>query len=447
MNSPYYQGLMPANWGPPPGYLQALMQRNENNNRALEQIGRFTGAMGSGIGGAMLANRNQKQYLADLAGGAEPTASPYGQEVTPGGAGVRGFLSNFNAGFNGGGGEPSMSRSMNRAMGAAGGGNQNYEQQATQAKALRTAVLAFAPKDAEGNLTAEGKAIVAKANASGLPDLVGMVENHVMERKQRAEDAKLSADQQRQQLLAAQLGDFQRKQQQSEAFRQALGAQQSLAGNRQFNQQAGQPFMDLLKNGQETAPAQADVPGLAFRYLDPESAGRVSENFARAMELTGRTQDPLRAQAYATDRMNAETNAKLAELRKRELENPTAKPQSPGRVTVKADDGSTFTGTPEQAAAFQKANPTAKAMRAQGDRVALEEELAQHQAAMKSGDNYYGFLGAQSRSKQIVAIKRKLAELGTSPAATAAAPYPEGTRLTGPGGKPFIVKNGQPVPE
>lgn len=36
---------------------------------------------------------------------------------------------------------------------------------------------------------------------------------------------------------------------------------------------------------------------------------------------------------------------------------------------------------------------------------------------------------------------------GTRPTANSAAPYPEGTRLKGPGGKTYVVKDGKPVPE
>lgn len=206
---------MPANWGPPPGYMQALMQRNENNNAALAQIGRFTGAVGAGIGGALQAGRNPEPGVSRFDAG----------------------LMNFNAGMAGSG--QRMSGSMTRAMGAGGGdGPMNYKQYSEQAKALRSLVDAFAPKDAEGKLTPEGEAIKAKATISSLGELQSMVEGHVLQRKQKMEDAQLAADQQRQQLLAAQLGQM--KQQQG--YEAALGEATQRA--------VGMTYRDAIAQGQ-----------------------------------------------------------------------------------------------------------------------------------------------------------------------------------------------------
>lgn len=92
-------------------------------------------------------------------------------------------------------------------------------------------------------------------------------------------------------------------------------------------------------------------------------------------------------------------------------------------------------------AAEQAANPPAAEMKKRGDRAALEEELRQHETALKAGnDDRYGFGNAYSRQNRVVELKRKLAELGASPAPAASSPS-RGQAIR------YKLVNGQLVPE
>jgi len=92
---------------------------------------------------------------------------------------------------------------------------------------------------------------------------------------------------------------------------------------------------------------------------------------------------------------------------------PGATPGSSTRVPM----------TAEQYTAYQAANPPPAELKKRGDRAALEEELRQHETALKTGnDDRYGFGNAYSRQNRVVELKRKLAELGAGPAPAASSP-------------------------
>jgi hypothetical protein len=92
---------------------------------------------------------------------------------------------------------------------------------------------------------------------------------------------------------------------------------------------------------------------------------------------------------------------------------PGATPGSSTRVPM----------TAEQYTAYQAANPPPAELKKRGDRAAFEEELRQHETALKAGnDDRYGPLNAFSRQNRVVELKRKLAELGAGPAPAASAP-------------------------
>ena len=97
--------------------------------------------------------------------------------------------------------------------------------------------------------------------------------------------------------------------------------------------------------------------------------------------------------------------------------------------------------TAEQYADYQTANPPAGELKKRGDRAALEEELRQHETALKAGnDERYGFGNAYSRQNRVVELKRKLAELGASSAPAASSPS-RGQAIR------YKLVNGQLVPE
>lgn len=97
--------------------------------------------------------------------------------------------------------------------------------------------------------------------------------------------------------------------------------------------------------------------------------------------------------------------------------------------------------TAEQYADYQTANPPPAELKKRGDRAALEEELRQHETALKAGnDDRYGFGNAYSRQNRVVELKRKLAELGASPAPAASSPS-RGQAIR------YKLVNGQLVPE
>lgn len=97
--------------------------------------------------------------------------------------------------------------------------------------------------------------------------------------------------------------------------------------------------------------------------------------------------------------------------------------------------------TPADYAAEQAANPPPGELKKRGDRAALEEELRQHETALKAGnDDRYGFGNAYSRQNRVVELKRKLAELGAGPAPAASSPG-RGQAIR------YKLVNGQLVPE
>ena len=97
--------------------------------------------------------------------------------------------------------------------------------------------------------------------------------------------------------------------------------------------------------------------------------------------------------------------------------------------------------TAEQYTAYQAANPPPAELKKRGDRAALEEELRQHETALKAGnDDRYGFGNAYSRQNRVVELKRKLAELGAGPAPAASSPG-RGQAIR------YKLVNGQLVPE
>ena len=343
MNSPYYQGLMPANWGPPPGYLQALMQRNENNNQALSQIGRFTGAVGSGISGAMEAGRNPEPGVSRL------------------GAGVM----NFNAGYNGDSG-PRSGGSLGRAMSASGGGGggMNYTQYAAQAKALRTVLKSYAPD------TEEGKAFAAKAETMSLPELESAVQGHALQRADQQAKQQMAADQQRQQLLAAQLGQLQQEQGYNDAFSAAT------------QRAVGQTYTDALAQGRGPIRPQPVTQGQLLQSILATPGAANSQTGSRLLErvFSQNPEDPLRLMAAQTDQQNAFTAAKNAKLRELELFSPRPVPAKPTIIVEDTVNGKRVRRnlTEEQFDKWQEANPdTARAL--------LQKNLTELKAAKAAG--------------------------------------------------------------
>jgi hypothetical protein len=160
--------------------------------------------------------------------------------------------------------------------------------------------------------------------------------------------------------------------------------------------------------------------GASTRGISPQALINLAE-------FSERRNDPIARDAAETARINA-----LASRMNAENNQPKpwwmgapAKAMPPIFKTVKGKDGVDYKVPMSQAdyAAEQAANPPPAELKKRGDRAAFEEELRQHETALKAGnDDRYGPLNAFSRQNRVVELKRKLAELGAGPAPAASSP-------------------------
>jgi len=160
--------------------------------------------------------------------------------------------------------------------------------------------------------------------------------------------------------------------------------------------------------------------GASTRGISPQALINLAE-------FSERRNDPIARDAAETARINA-----LASRMNAENNQPKpwwmgapAKAMPPIFKTVKGKDGVDYKVPMSQAdyAAEQAANPPPAELKKRGDRAAFEEELRQHETALKAGnDDRYGFGNAYSRQNRVVELKRKLAELGAGPAPAASSP-------------------------
>ena len=160
--------------------------------------------------------------------------------------------------------------------------------------------------------------------------------------------------------------------------------------------------------------------GASTRGISPQALINLTE-------FSERRNDPIARDAAETARINA-----LASRMNAENNQPKpwwmgapAKAMPPIFKTVKGKDGVDYKVPMSQAdyAAEQAANPPPGELKKRGDRAAFEEELRQHETALKAGnDDRYGPLNAFSRQNRVVELKRKLAELGAGPAPAASSP-------------------------
>ena len=208
--------------------------------------------------------------------------------------------------------------------------------------------------------------------------------------------------------------------------------------------QPGTGLPDFSAYGpQDTQLTQQPISTARIAQLGAQTGAWQHPQFDNLAKLyQGEKLDPISQLNADAAMMNATTNA--AEAARRATGGETGRALPPVMKTVNnPKTGVDYKVPMTQAdyAAEQAANPPPAEMKKRGDRAALEEELRQHETALKAGnDDRYGFGNAYSRQNRVVELKRKLAELGASTAPAASSPS-RGQVIS------YKLVNGQLVPE
>ena len=246
----------------------------------------------------------------------------------------------------------------------------------------------------------------------------------------RRDDARLSLAQQGYEATQARFG---RQEQESETQRGAVGG-----FLRDFNQFAEGPKFNGtgMQRPMSQFEAYRQAAGANPRAFTPQmmddlgrmavSEDRLSQSALKSFSPTLGTKSVTLADGRVVEVPYGTTSAGGVDWMPQTLTQSGGKALPPVVMTVPGATPGSSTRVPmtaEQYTAYQAANPPPAELKKRGDRAALEEELRQHETALKAGnDDRYGFGNAYSRQNRVVELKRKLAELGAGPAPAASSP-------------------------
>lgn len=169
----------------------------------------------------------------------------------------------------------------------------------------------------------------------------------------------------------------------------------------------------------QSIPPLPPTPQDALMAALQNPTARAAAPFLQSAAVEG---NPLRQFANETERMRAEAyrrqvesqslNAALQSWPGATTAAPVPQPKVRYQYKDENGDTLTMTGTQAEVDAFKTANPGRQTKLRDGKIAALTEELKQHEAKIKAGDERYGLANLSSRKNRVVDLKRQLAELG-----------------------------------
>lgn len=136
----------------------------------------------------------------------------------------------------------------------------------------------------------------------------------------------------------------------------------------------------------------------------------------------------------------AEYDAKIAKIEALSSSSGTSREERMRYTSLLGDAGRRL-GEAEKALATLQKDPFSKIAEPGTPRAQELDDLRATVKSYREEHKLYQSLLAGSQAPDADAKKP------SAPAAKSSSPYPEGTKLIGPGGKPYIVKNGVPVPQ
>ena len=381
-------------FAPVPGLSEMLMQRNRDTQDALGNIGQFAGALGAGAIGAVQAS-GQPQVLAEG-----------GQTPSTGMAALKGGLMNFNKAYTGTG--------------------DSFKQFAAMGKMADTTRSLL---DAQTPRTPDQQ-----------PKVMGYTDDEwkhlgTADKVQAFQATKQAMDQK-----TAMLGYDTAMQHFAQIQQQMAEQKKAREADARFSAayaQASSPKLNTGDNGfsmyANMATGNAVTPGQ-------------SPNGQQMLDMAIRSGMTPRAALDV-----ARSGYEVAQAKANPLEKNVRFVKSPGGFNVAIGDGGQFQFEPAMPGSLVKpsrdpyAEMDYRTLAERENKITQQISEARGKKQFDLANQLVGELSGVRKQKE--SLRRNNSGTSAAPVSQSGAPYPEGTRLKGPGGKMFVVKNGQPVAE